>query len=740
MTKTKSYSGIDYFRFIAALLIVAIHTSPLASLSETGDFILTRIIARAAVPFFFMTSGFFLISGYTCNAKKLCAFVKKTVLIYGTAILIYIPINIYSGYFKMDNLLPNIIKDIVFDGTFYHLWYLPASIIGGVIAWYLVTKFHYSKAFAIAAILYVIGLFGDSYYGITAQLPFINNFYTLIFQVSDYTRNGLFFAPIFFVLGGYIADSRSMLHKGVMSKCKEAKNALPQSESSIGKNILGFAVSFVLMLAEALTLHSLCLQRHDSMYIFLLPCMYYLFNIILNFKGKRRKGLRSVSLIIYIIHPFVIVAVRFAAKLVKLQSLLIENSLVHYFAVCLISIACGLVITGLQSRLRRGIRLCAATDRAYLEIDLGNLEHNVNVLQNAMPPECELMAVVKAEAYGHGMYEIATHINRLGVNAFAAATVDEGIRLRRYGISGEILILGYTSPARAKELRRYDLTQTLIDYRYALTLNRQGYAVKAHIKIDTGMHRLGFDKDDIEKILSVFSMKHIKVSGIYTHLCAADSLDENDVDFTNKQIEAFYELINFLKERGVHIPKLHIQSSYGLMNYPGLKCDYVRAGVALYGVLSRPKDKTRQQLDLAPVLSLKSKVILLRTVRAGESVGYNRAFTAVRDSQVAVLPVGYADGYPRNLSSQNAYDTQELSKKSYVLINGYKAPVVGKICMDQLTVDVTDIPNVKVGVTATLIGKDGDEEIQAPMLAEMSESITNELLSRVGRRLEVIVK
>lgn len=194
----KNYTGIDYFRFIAALLIIAIHTSPLGSFSETGDFMLTRIIARVAVPFFFMTSGFFLISRYTCNAEKLGAFIKKTTLIYGVAILLYIPINVYNGYFKMDNLLPNIIKDIVFDGTLYHLWYLPASIIGAAIAWYLVKKVHYRKAFLIASVLYIIGLFGDSYYGIVKSVSCLNAFYNLIFQLTDYTRNGIFFAPIFF--------------------------------------------------------------------------------------------------------------------------------------------------------------------------------------------------------------------------------------------------------------------------------------------------------------------------------------------------------------------------------------------------------------------------------------------------------------------------------------------------------------------------------------------------------------
>ena len=709
MTKNESYSGIDYFRFIAALLIVAIHTSPLSSFSETGNFIFTRIVSRVAVPFFFMTSGFFLISRYTCNAEKLEAFIKKTTLIYGVAILLYIPINVYNGYFKMDNLLPNIIKDIVFDGTLYHLWYLPASIIGAAIAWYLVKKLNYPKALMVASVLYLIGLFGDSYYGITEKISCLNSLYTYIFQVTDYTRNGIFFAPIFFILGGFIADNRPQI--------------------TFGKSFLGFAISLALMLGEAMILHHFDLQRHDSMYVFLLPCMYFLFIVILHFKGKRLVSLRTASLIIYIIHPMMIVVIRLFSKLLHIQKLFVENSIVHYFAVCLTSVVFSVVLTAMWNKYTpKKAKHTADTDRAYLEIDLNNLEHNVKVLKRAMLQKCELMAVVKAEAYGHGLYEIATHLNKIGVKAFAVATIDEGIKLRQYGVLGEILILGYTAPARAKELRKYDLTQTLIDYKYALLLDKQGYDVMTHIKVDTGMHRLGFDAKDIEKISAVFSMKHIKVSGIYTHLCAADSVDEKDIFFTNVQIESFYNLLNQLKEKGITIPKIHIQSSYGLLNYPELKCDYVRVGVSLYGVLSSPNDRTKLHLDLRPVLSLKSRVILLREIKKGESVGYSRSFVANRDSLIASLPVGYADGYPRNLSCG----------KSYVLINGHQAPVVGKICMDQLAVDVTDIPNVKTGSIATLIGKDGKEEITAPMVAESAESITNELLSRMGHRLNII--
>lgn len=347
------------------------------------------------------------------------------------------------------------------------------------------------------------------------------------------------------------------------------------------------ADNVLISVGEAMILHHFDLQRHDSMYVFLLPCMYFLFIVILHFKGKRLVSLRTASLIIYIIHPMMIVVIRLFSKLLHIQKLFVENSIVHYFAVCLTSVVFSVVLTTMWNKYKpKKAKHTADTDRAYLEIDLNNLEHNVKVLKRAMPQKCELMAVVKAEAYGHGLYEIATHLNKIGVKAFAVATIDEGIKLRQYGVLGEILILGYTAPARAKELRKYDLTQTLIDYKYALLLDKQGYDVMTHIKVDTGMHRLGFDAKDIEKISAVFSMKHIKVSGIYTHLCAADSVDEKDIFFTNVQIESFYNLLNQLKEKGITIPKIHIQSSYGLLNYPELKCDYVRVGVSLYGVLS----------------------------------------------------------------------------------------------------------------------------------------------------------
>ncbi len=408
----ETYPGIDCFRLWAALLVVAIHTSPLAMFGSTGDFILTRVAARLAVPFFFMTSGFFLISHYAENANRLVRFVKHTCLIYGLAIVLYLPVNVYNGYFQMEELAPNLVKDLVFDGTVYHLWYLPASVIGAMIAWYLVRRFDYPKAVLITAGLYVVGVFGDSYYGLAEGVWGGESFYRFLFQLSDHTRNGVFFAPVFFVLGGFIADSRR--------------------EMELFTSARGFGISFALMLGEAMCLRRFGLQRHDSMYLFLLPCAYFLFQMLLHVRGKRRERLRTLSLLVYLLHPMVIVFVRLFAKGLHLQGLLVENSIVHYVAVCLLSVGGSMAVAvvwerygphrrdgengryrvheghrayeryGLQQGGRRQRRASARGDRTYVEIDLRNLEHNVRELRLVMPSGCRLMAVVKAEAYGHG--------------------------------------------------------------------------------------------------------------------------------------------------------------------------------------------------------------------------------------------------------------------------------------------------------------------------------------------------
>ncbi len=367
-------------------------------------------------------------------------------------------------------------------------------------------------------------------------------------------------------------------------------------------------------------------------------------------------------------------------------------------------------------------------ERAWIELNFSHLAHNVTVLQEAMPHTCELMAVVKAQGYGHGAAQISSYLNALGVRAFAVATLDEGISLRRHGILGDILILGYTSVHCAYELSQYDLTQTLIDADYAKALDLQNIPVKAHIKLDTGMHRLGFPSEEISAVKSLFSLRNLHITGIYTHLCCAESLSEADTSFTEKQIGAFYACIGALKRDGIAIPKLHIQSSYGLLNYPGLSCDYVRAGIALYGCKSAPDDSDRLSLDLRPVLALKARIVHIQTIPQGESAGYDRAFTAARESRLAILSIGYGDGVPRALSGG----------AGKVRIRGRLFPTAGRICMDQLAVDITGAPDIALGDTATLIGNQENDPLNAARVAADSGSIANELLCRLGTRLPII--
>lgn len=699
MSRERYDTGIDWLRLAAAILVIAIHTSPLADFSETGDFILTRVLARIAVPFFFMTSGYFLLSRYHDSDRKLRHFLKKTGWIYGASILLYLPLNFRNGYFSQSQLLPELLKDLIFDGTMYHLWYLPASMLGMLIAWKLVEKLDFSKGLVTALLLYLVGLFGDSYYVVVEKLPLLKAFYDRLFELFDYTRNGLFFAPVFLMLGGFIADERRKL-------------------SSVEAGV-GFLISLGLLLAEALILHRHGFQRHDSMYVFLLPAMYFLFHLVLLWKGRRIPLLRPASLVVYLIHPLVIAAVwRFSS----------QNSLFHFGLVCLLSLLFSFAMAALWLRFSFKKPHNPEKDRAYIELNLANLTHNVSVLKAALPANAELMGVVKREAYGHGSYAVATHLEKTGVKAFAVATIDEGIALRRYGIRGEILILGFTDVRRAKELKTYRLTQTLIDFPYAEKLNRQKIPVSVHIAIDSGMHRLGLDTDDLDGVQKLFQMKHLHIQGIFTHLCCADSRKPEDISFTRKQIRSFYGLISQMETAGLPIPKIHLQSSYGLLNYPDLPCDYVRAGISLYGVFSSPDDRTLLQPKLRPVLALKAKVVLIREISRGETVGYGRTFRAERNSRIAILPIGYGDGLPRNLSG-----------KAMVRISTHLLPVIGRICMDQLAIDITGAEDVSVGDTAILIDNQPDSPLSAPNVAALSGSISNELLCRLGTRLPVVI-
>lgn len=364
--------------------------------------------------------------------------------------------------------------------------------------------------------------------------------------------------------------------------------------------------------------------------------------------------------------------------------------------------------------------------RAWIELSGAALENNVRVLRGLLPRGCELMAAVKANAYGHGAVQVSRELNRLGVRAFCVASVSEGVELRKKRIRGEILVLGYTHPEQFHLLRRYRLSQSVIDYAYALELNRWGKKIKAHVAVDTGMHRLGERCENIEAISRIFSLGNLRIEGIYTHLCASDTADPRDKDFTLSQGNAFFEVLDRLKERGVQIPRIHIQASYGLLNYPGLSGDYARMGIALYGMLSTKNDTEKCAVPLEPVLTLKARIMVVKHLYKGEYAGYGLQFTAGNDMKLAVLAIGYADGLPRSLSCG----------AGSVLIDGRKAPVIGRVCMDQTLVDVSDIPGVEAGQEAVIIGRSGDLEIGAWDIADSAGTISNEILSRLGPRLE----
>ncbi|TCK98014.1 serine/alanine racemase [Natranaerovirga hydrolytica] len=697
----REYGGIDYFRVIAAILVVAIHTSPLSSVSMTADFFLTRIIARVAVPFFFMVTGFFIFSKQEKKQFSYSDFFVKIGKIYSISIVLYLPLNIYTGYFKGYNLFGNIVKDLVFNGTFYHLWYLPGIILGVGMALVLLKFFGFKNTFLISLILYIVGVFGDSYYGFIENLPVVNRFYHLLFQLFGYTRNGIFFSPIFILLGMLIF---------------KRKEKLPFKLA-----ITGFVCSLGLMFLEGWLIHVLMVARHDSMYFSLIPVMYFMFQVLFSLNIKNKKSLRAIPLYVYIIHPWSIVLVRGIGKVLSIEKQLIENSLIHFIVVLVVSfVTAYLVYIFLKKKRLKNYK----KGRAWCEVNLSNLRHNYQALKNVLPQDCDIMGVVKADAYGHGDVLIASALQKEGVQNFAVASLREGIKLRKKGIKGKILILGYTYPKEFNKLKKYNLIQTVVDCQYAKALNDYGKRIKVHIKIDTGMNRLGEDFANTEEIIKIFKFSNLEVEGMYTHLCVSDSLLDKDILFSLDQMGRFYNVIETLKTAG-HSPKnIHIQSSYGVLNYPELHCQYARVGIALYGMLSSESDQTRVKIALKPVLSVKARVSIVKEIKANKNIGYGGQFTTKESGKIATLTIGYADGIPRNLTDGK------------VMIKGKQVPIVGSICMDQITIDVTNIAGVQQGDVVTLIGQVNGEKITGEEVARKAGTITNELFSRLGSRLE----
>ena len=306
------------------------------------------------------------------------------------------------------------------------------------------------------------------------------------------------------------------------------------------------------------------------------------------------------------------------------------------------------------------------------------------------------------------------------------ACLAEGIALRRSGVRGTILILGYTRPEDAPLLARWRLTQTVADADHGRALDAQGVWLRVHLALDTGMHRLGIPAGDRAAIAAMYRLPQLRITGTFSHLCVADSLTAADTAYTQRQLASFYETVDWMRAAGYDPGAIHVQASYGIWNLPPQPCAYARAGIALYGVRSG-EAPVQRALDLRPALSLRARVASVRRLEPGEAAGYDLAFHAHRETRLAVVTIGYGDGLPRELPQRGGE----------VLLRGRRCPMVGNLCMDQLLVDVTELDTVAPGDVVTLIGRDGGQEIRAEAVAERCGTITNELLSRLGRRLEL---
>lgn len=338
MRQKKTYGAIDNFRLAAALLIVAIHTGPLDSFSPAADFLVTYCFGRIAVPFFLMVTGFFVLAPYQRTVSRSMAgresacgkvwkFLRKTALLYAAATLLYFPIKIYSG--QLSHSFGGWMKEIFLDGTFYHLWYLPAVLLGCLLLVGLLEICRPPMISVITLILYLVGLLGDSYYGLISQNHVLKTVYEGIFSISSYTRNGIFFAPVFLWLGVIIANG---------------KIRLPRQTAC-----LGFLLSLAGLLGEGLLSYSLKWQKHNSMYLLLLPAMFFLFLWLLSLEGEALALARDCSMLIYIIHPLCIILVRGTAGVMKMTDIFVNQSFVHYLSVCIASVALSILIAwGMQ--------------------------------------------------------------------------------------------------------------------------------------------------------------------------------------------------------------------------------------------------------------------------------------------------------------------------------------------------------------------------------------------------------
>ncbi len=368
--------------------------------------------------------------------------------------------------------------------------------------------------------------------------------------------------------------------------------------------------------------------------------------------------------------------------------------------------------------------------RTWAEIDLDALHQNIAEIRKAIPADTGIIGVVKADAYGHGDWYIASELGKLGVRFFAVSNLEEALSLRRREIEGDILVLGVTPYTRVADLARYDITQAVYSSEYARNLSaaaaQAGVSIRCHIKLDTGMGRIGFivreGLDPLEEIKAVAALPGLCIEGIFSHFSSADDITPEGAAYTRLQQQRFDRTVEALEQAGLHFRYRHLQNSAGIENERDCHYNFVRAGIIMYGM---PVDtKEGCALDLHPLLSIRSVVSMVKTLPAGNCISYGRHYTTDRDRKIATIPIGYADGYLRCMSG-----------KASVLIRGKRARVIGNVCMDQIMVDVTGIDGVAEGDIATIVGHDGEDCITFDELAGYAGTISYELFCLIGKRV-----
>lgn len=369
--------------------------------------------------------------------------------------------------------------------------------------------------------------------------------------------------------------------------------------------------------------------------------------------------------------------------------------------------------------------------RSWAEIDLDALKENIQNIRQRLQPSTKILGVVKADAYGHGAQHTAEELLSLGIDWLGVSNINEGIALRKGGIqNAQILNFGITPPELAGELARFSITQTVFSSEYAEALQEmaanQQADINIHIKIDSGMGRIGFDGFDcetaVEEILPILSYPNLHQTGIFTHFACSDEINAQAAAYTRKQYERFLAVCTALESKGVSLGIRHCCNSGAVINYPEMQLDMVRPGVIIYGM--NPDQSTAGKMPLHPVMSLKSSVSMVKELPAGRKISYGCTYETTAPTKIATIPVGYADGYSRLLSN-----------KSRVLISGEYAPVIGRVCMDQMMVDVTHIPDVNRQSPVVLAGTQGDKAVTMDDLAAWMGTINYEICCIISKRM-----